>query len=134
MAGSADAEQEYHYARPPRPDPNGPCDYAAAFDTYCTALLSKLTALPQWKLEIGIAEAKMNLLDRYCDFLTDTPAKHTNAAGKRQHRCIVEVLNDVARQIRQMQRMRLPPAIGVGRPVDQSDNLFPFGLPGDDDE
>lgn len=100
---------------PEPPDPNEPCAYAQEFDAFCQALLRHVEETPAQRLELALAEAKLNLIDRYCDYLTDTPASHTNAAGRRKHRCITEVLQDTIRTLRLVQRSRMPPRLGYGQ-------------------
>jgi hypothetical protein len=92
----------------PRPDASAPCSYATAFATYSDALLAHLTEVKAAALSEACGLAKMQLIDRYADYLTDTPVNHTNAAGRKKHPCIVDVLNDTIRAIRLRERS-MPP-------------------------
>ncbi len=98
-----------------RPDPVASCPYAEGFAAYCAVLLTSLARVKPANLEVAIAEVKRELLDRYMDFLTDTPPGHANAAGRKKHRCIVDVLNDTAREIRWRERSLPPPKLAARR-------------------
>src|SRR4051812_6622479 len=102
---------EFRRLRPvqaPRPDASVPCSYATAFSAYADALLAQLNEVKPAALPDACGLAKLQLIDRYADYLTDTPVNHTNAAGRKKHPCIVEVLNDAIRSIRLRERS-IPP-------------------------
>lgn len=94
------------------PDPDGPCQYAEELAGFCQALLEQLTQhAPRHAGESDpvLRWVKSELLDRYADFLTDTPPHHVNPAGQEAHRCIDGVFVETAKAIRRFQRT-LPPA------------------------
>ena len=93
--------------------PDAACSFAEGFAQYCEALLANLDKVKAPELEVGYAQAKVLLLERYADFLTDTPINHTNAAGRKKHRCLTEVLNETIKTIRERQRQALPPKLAV---------------------
>jgi hypothetical protein len=97
---------------PPPRDPQRPCEFAVDLQAFCDELVGQLADVPPNKLERKIAEAKLNLVDRYVDFLVDAPPGHVNAAGQRDHRCIDDVFKQSISQIRRLQRLRLPPKFG----------------------
>ncbi len=113
---------------PQQRDPQEPCSYAADFEAFCTQLLAQLTEISEGDLEIAFAQAKVLLLDRYCDFLTDTPPHHANARGTKKHRCLVDVLNHTVRQIRLHQRSRIPPKLIKHKAPDPEGPPAPFGI------
>jgi hypothetical protein len=108
-----------HWARTPAfpppespPDPDGRCPYADEFDASCQSLLDELTRhAPRHagESELVLRWAKSELLDRYADFLTDTPPGHTNPAGEEAHACIDTVFVEAVKALRRFQR-GLPPA------------------------
>jgi hypothetical protein len=88
---------------PSPPDPAARCDYAEGLASFCRFLLDELTHhAPR---HAGESE----LLDRYADFLTDTPPGHTNPAGEEAHECIDTVFVAATKALRRFQRA-LPPA------------------------
>lgn len=105
---------------PEKADPAAPCAYAVEFQAFCDTLLAHLEGLKAAELEVALANAKRELLDRYLDFVTDTPVGHTNAAGRKAstHRCIVDVLNDTGRHLRLRDRSLPPPPL-VAKPKKQ---------------
>jgi hypothetical protein len=100
---------------PPR-DPQRPCEFAVDLQAFCDELVQQLDDVPSNKLERKIAEAKVNLVDRYADFLADAPHGHVNAAGQAAHRCIDDVFKHTVGHIRRLQRLRLPPKFGFADP------------------
>ena len=93
---------------PPPPDPTERCEYGKGLAVFCQALLARLDGLPPDVAEENLRWLKAELLDRYADFLTDTPPVHANAAGSPAHECIADVLDATVKAIRLRQRS-LPP-------------------------
>ena len=96
----------------PVPGPGSRCDYAEGLDAYCQTLLAQLTQhAPRHagESDVTLRWAKSELLDRYADFLTDTPPGHTNPAGEEAHECIDVDFVAAVKAIRRFQRS-LPPA------------------------
>ena len=96
----------------PPPDPEGRCAYADEFDAYCENLLGQLARHAPRHAGEGEATlrwVKAELLDRYADFLTDTPPGHANPAGEESHPCIETIFVAAVKAIRRYQRA-LPPA------------------------
>lgn len=94
------------------PDPNGPCQYAEDLASFCQTLLAQLTQhAPRHAGESDnvLRWVKAALLDRYADFLTDTPPHHVNPAGLEAHRCIADIFIETLKAIRHFQRTLPPP-------------------------
>lgn len=97
---------------PPPPEFDAPCVYAEDLATSCQALLELLRQhAPRHSGESDqtLRWVKAALLDRYADFLTDTPPGHTNPAGEEVHCCIEDIFIETVKAIRRFQRS-LPPA------------------------
>ena len=112
MAIPEPLEFQRHRRRVPA-DATAACGAAEGFAGFCEALLARLDQVKAADLEVGFAQAKLLLLERYADYLTDTPPSHTNAAGRRKHRCLTEVLNETVKAIRQRHRQALPPRLAL---------------------
>ncbi len=100
----------------PTPSPpaalDAPCVYAEELATSCQGLLEQLrqhAPRHSGEGEATLRWVKAALLDRYADFLTDTPPGHTNPAGEEVHRCINAIFIETVTAIRRFQRA-LPPA------------------------
>ena len=96
----------------PAPTVDAPCVYAEDLATACQGLLELLrqhAPRHSGESDATLRWAKAALLDRYADFLTDTPLGHTNPAGEEVHRCIEDVFIETVKAIRRFQRS-LPPA------------------------
>ncbi len=112
-----------------KPDPKAPCAYAVEFAAFCEACISRLDTTPPGQLPEALLYLKAELFDRYCDFLTDTPVNHTNAAGKRTHRCIDDVFHDAARQVRRRVRALplpdtlVPPSLRTSEALENTTKL-----------
>jgi hypothetical protein len=94
------------------PDLEGECQYAEDLASFCQMLLEQLTRhAPRHagERDTVLQWVKSELLDRYADFLTDTPPHHVNPAGQETHRCIDGVFVETVKTIRRFQRS-LPPA------------------------
>lgn len=98
-------------AWPATPDPAVLCAHAEAFAAYCDALLKRLDQVKAADRETGFVQAKLLLVDAYADHLADLPVNHTNAAGRKKHRCLGDVLNETVKAIRERQRQALPPRL-----------------------
>lgn len=96
----------------PPPDPAARCEYAEGLDAFCQTLLAQLAHhAPRHagESDTTLRWVKSALLDRYADYLTDTPPGHTNPAGEEEHTCIEAVFTETVKAIRRFQRS-LPPA------------------------
>jgi hypothetical protein len=96
----------------PRAEPAARCEYAEGLASFGQVLLAQLTQhAPRHSGESDatLRWVKSQLLDRYADYLTDTPPGHTNPAGEEEHACIEAVFTETVKAIRRFQRS-LPPA------------------------
>jgi hypothetical protein len=105
------------------------CAYAQALEAFGAALCTTLWGTPAKRFEDALIDAKARLADRWFETSLAAPQHHTNAAGKRAHRCCDAVLKDQMAQLRELARLTLPPPrLGSRREEDEDESPYAFGI------
>lgn len=109
--------------------PTEDCQYAEAIDAYGEQLCVTLRRTPPEHVPDALIHAKACLVDQWFEATMAAPRTHTNAAGKRRHRCCDQALKTQMEHIRELARLTLPPPKLARKQKPSADERAqPFGI------